>query len=525
MKELFFKYAVILVLLAGYLTGCEKLEDTYSKHTGDGPEQYLTKIYDLKGEPKWLSVLLTWNLKLDPGRTAIMVEWTDDEKTDSVIIDRDSESYLVEGLKNYEYTFRVSAIEQKEGEIIKQSLGDPVYVRPYTSASEELLLFTRVVNKQFQVADKYLFVAFDEWADNLIAFKIGYFEKGSETEQFWEVGPEDRENSWPKGKSYALIGENIDFTKPVKVYRKGKIAILDDMILDLDPIELSFNVPSFESDFAADVRNRLDLLGEIKQDDIKNVEILDIDYDQISLIDVLHFPNLKELHLGRNRYLALGTEDRVRSSLSNKELSIGALNVIAEKLGVKIYHYGNHYFDVVPDFFTEKNKLSEQPMLAFMDATNWDISVSPADALGYDSGAKNLLVDNDSYWLPQPTTQIRTHVIEIDMKQEETIAGFKIVQTKDFGDPDASRPETLSIEVETGSGQWATATFSKSTTLGNGEGETTIVYLNKDKGTKTVQKIRITVSDDFYKQGYDSSWNWVDFYNVTLSSIMVIKGN
>ena len=35
MKELFFKYAVILVLLAGYLTGCEKLEDTYSKHTGD----------------------------------------------------------------------------------------------------------------------------------------------------------------------------------------------------------------------------------------------------------------------------------------------------------------------------------------------------------------------------------------------------------------------------------------------------------------------------------------------------------
>lgn len=99
------------------------------------------------------------------------------------------------------------------------------------------------------------------------------------------------------------------------------------------------------------------------------------------------------------------------------------------------------------------------------------------------------------------------------------------MQTKDFGDPDASRPETLSIEVETGSGQWATATFSKSTTLGNGEGETTIVYLNKDKGTKTAQKIRITVSDDFYKQGYDSSWNWVDFYNVTLSSIMVIKGN
>lgn len=42
-----------------------------------------------------------------------MVEWTDDEKTDSVIIDRESESYLVEGLKNYEYTFKVCATRKK----------------------------------------------------------------------------------------------------------------------------------------------------------------------------------------------------------------------------------------------------------------------------------------------------------------------------------------------------------------------------------------------------------------------------
>ena len=168
MKGIFLKYTVMCILFMGFLTGCEDLEDTYSEHTGDGPEQYLTKIYDLKGEPRWLSVLLTWNLKLDPGRTAIMVEWTDDEKTDSVIIDRESESYLVEGLKNYEYTFKVCAIEEKDGEIVKRSLGDPVYVRPYTYASEELLLFTRVINKQFQLANKYLFLSFDEWTDNLI---------------------------------------------------------------------------------------------------------------------------------------------------------------------------------------------------------------------------------------------------------------------------------------------------------------------------------------------------------------------
>ena len=84
MRGLFLKYTLILVLLAGLVASCgESLEDTYSDYTGDGPEQYLTKIYDLQGKPRWMSVELTWNLKLDPGRTAILVEWTDDEKTDS----------------------------------------------------------------------------------------------------------------------------------------------------------------------------------------------------------------------------------------------------------------------------------------------------------------------------------------------------------------------------------------------------------------------------------------------------------
>ena len=52
-----------------------------------------------------------------------------------------------------------------------------------------------------------------------------------------------------------------------------------------------------------------------------------------------------------------------------------------------------------------------------------------------------------------------------------------------------------------------------------------IVYLNKEKGTKRTQKIRITIPDAFYKQGYDASWSYVDFYNAVLSSIQIIQGN
>lgn len=52
MRGLFLKYTLILVLLAGLVASCgESLEDTYSDYTGDGPEQYLTKIYDLQESP------------------------------------------------------------------------------------------------------------------------------------------------------------------------------------------------------------------------------------------------------------------------------------------------------------------------------------------------------------------------------------------------------------------------------------------------------------------------------------------
>ena len=81
-----------------------------------------------------------------------------------------------------------------------------------------------MVKKQFNVADKQLFVTFEEWTDNLISFKIGYYEKNNPTEQFWEATPEDRIDDYPNGLPYALIGTDVDFSQGVKVYRTGKIA-------------------------------------------------------------------------------------------------------------------------------------------------------------------------------------------------------------------------------------------------------------------------------------------------------------
>ena len=74
------------------------------------------------------------------------------------------------------------------------------------------------------------------------------------------------------------------------MYRTGKIAVVGDMLLEMEPINLYFELPSFESDFAVEVRSKLDLLGEIKKADITDVEVLDIDYNQV-LINFDEFCN------------------------------------------------------------------------------------------------------------------------------------------------------------------------------------------------------------------------------------------
>ncbi len=520
-------YMMMLATLCGALSGCESIEETYDKYIGDGPIQYLNKIYDLKATPGWESMLLSWSLKLDPGRTGILVEWKNDTNTFAKIIDKDSESFLVEGLTdNYDYEFNVWAITEQDGKVVKKSLGDPVYARSFNYESDELALFTHMVTKQIKVADKKLFVAFDSWPDNLVSFKIGYFEKGSTQESYYEANSNDRINNWPKGAPCAVIGENIDFSKPVNVYRRGKIKSFGNIELDLKPLTLYFDIPILNSDFTNELRPQLGLNGDIKFSDINNISSLNINFNQTSLEDILYFPNLKTLNLGKDRYIMPGTEAVAKSILpsdTKRQLSLVALQLAHDVLGVQINQYSKNYFDVVPTWFAGKNLVPQLPGLHMLDTTGWTIKETPQDAMGYDTGLSNLLVDdNTKYWLPTASTQLREHVFEFDMKQVQNVLGFKVVQAN-ISDTYLQLPSIISIEVMTTSGAWVSATFNKNTTIGNGKGETTLVYLNKDKSTVQTQKIRLVLSDFFYKKGYDANWNYIDFYRTALSKFKIFS--
>jgi len=522
MRMMISKYAILLFLLAGVLVGCEKLEDTYSDYSGDGPIHYLSKIYDLKGESRWESVYLTWILTPDPGRTAILVEWADDTAKNSMLIDKNSESCLVEGLsRDYEYEFSVSAVEEKDGQVFRCSLGDPVYVRPASFELGELALFTRVVTKAIKVADKQFFVTFEELPENLKSFEIGYFEQGNATEQRWTASIT---SGYPNGKPYALIGNKVDFSKEVTVYRKGEFASLDT-ILDMPQLKLQLNQPILESNFAIEFRKNQGIVGEIPIDKFDNTEVLEIDYDQVSLVDILYFSKLKKVYLGKNRYFA-GSAN-AKSTLQYEAMSIGALQV-ASDMGVEIYHYGEHYFSTVPDFFTEKNLVATLPEnLRYLNTDGWNLTVMPTDHVDYDSGLRNLLVvdgDVKNCWKPMSVeSKVRSHTVEIDMNTTQEIAGFKITQALEEG----MTVGIMDVEILTDDGDWVAAVLggSKTINLGNGLGESTIIYVNHGETVKA-KKIRFTVSDELYwsEERYENYQTiYIDHYNVALSSFLVFS--
>ncbi len=518
------RYITILVLCCGIWPACQDIEDTYKDYAGNGPIQYLNKIYDLKATPQWESVLLTWKLTLDPSRTGILVEWKNSTKTYSQMIDKDSVNFLVQGLTdNYDYMFNVWAIRLENGEIVKKSLGDAVYGRPFNFESDELALFTHVVRKQIKVANKKMFVIFDNWAANLISFKIGYFEKGNDQEQFYVANAGDKINGLPKGKPYAVIGENIDFNKPINVYRTGQIGSFGNKVLDLKPLPLYFDLPTFNSDFANELRPQIGVYGEIKSSDVADISTLEINFNQASLEDILYLPNLKTLNLGKSRYIKSGTEATAKSTLSsdiNRDISLGALELANQLLGVEINQYSKHYFDQLPAWFAGKNLVPQLPSLNLLNTSGWEITESPTDVMGYETGLGNLLVDNTQYWFPTASAQLRTHVFTIDMKGMPNILGFKITQP-DINDATLSLSGLISIEIMDASSIWVPAAFNQSVAIGNAKGETSLVYLNKDKKTaKQAQKIRVTVSDNSYKKAYDANSNYVSFYRTALGSFM-----
>lgn len=509
---------IIAVVLG--VTGCQSIEDTYKEWTGDGPIQYLNKVYNLTATSQWQSVKLDWHLIPDASRTAMLVECMTDEDTVTYTIGKDDSTFVVKDLlRDYDYEFLVSAIRVEDGVQTKKSLGDPIFAKPFSMESDEVKLFTHVVNKHIKVNDKKLFLTFELWSNNLDKFSIGYYEKGSSQETRLDYTREDNlVNNYPDGKPWALIGNDIDFTKPVTVYRTGEIETFGDMVLDLTPLELSFETPAVNSDFTIEVLPQMNNASEITYDNAKDVSNINLNYNLASLEDILYFPNLKTVNLGPNRYLQAGTENTVKSQFSSDagyEISLGALEVAKKEMGVKINQYGHHYFDQTPSFFDGKNLTAQIPDISLENTSSWTVTKTPADMMTF--GRDNIIVDDDTYWIPAVSPTLRVHVFTIEFGDTRSITGFKFKQAQvsnadinNTGDyyfwpaPTLQLPGSITVEVQDANNNWVAAASERTILVGDGAGETTLVWFNHAHSPIQAKRIRLTVSDsDFGKSYYN----------------------
>ncbi|MCW3786816.1 DUF4998 domain-containing protein [Plebeiibacterium sediminum] len=518
-------YILLPVLAAGIFFGCENLEDTYSDYTGDGPIRYLAKCVNLEANAKWESVELSWENNQDLERDSIYIVWQDDSSTRDTLVDKNSTSCVIENLENFDYFFSVSSVSfDEENNMDGQSLETTIYARPFSLEHESLSTFTQVVIKQFKVGDDNLFLFFDNWKDNLLTAEIGYYKIGETDETRLQLekvnlGTETAPDFWPNGQKELLL-ENVDFAKDIIIYRTGSVDQIEDPDFQVvfPDIKLNLNVLVFNSDFAAQVQDYLNV-SQLTASTIADVEVLEFDQNIASMEDILYFPNLKEVYFGKNRYMTstYAYYASEQSVLSEKERSLAALNIAHDKLQLDVHQYNSHYFASyeAPVWFIKEGNPVIPEVNLLENTASWSYTVTPADEAGYDSQLANLF-DNQANtdWTPLRISSIRVHAIEIDMKEDVDIRGFKIVQSSSLGYYSMLIPNMIEIEIASDGGEWRRATYQEEVPIGDSQGETTIVYLDKDKQTQKARRIRFYVTDKDY---YSSS------YGTALADFMVIQ--
>ena len=483
---------VLTAIFAGIFAGCEDQEDTWDDYAGNGRIRYTGKCTDVSLELGWESVVVSWKNTLDPNRENILIEWVGGEKTGDSLLTKDMESCTIKNLGNVTYTFRVYAMD-KEG---RRSLGAEAYGRPFSMAHEALNGFTPVVTKCFPLGGDKLVLYFDRWQNTLAEASLRYYKKSNPNELITlELTDTD---SILKQRYYVV--EDIDVNKDVVVERKGQLQELPGVDIVFTPLPLDVHQRIFNSDFVREIQTHY-FIEELDENFINTVEVLEFDYDLSTLEDLLYFPNLKKVILGKNRYLYEAYKDAVKQSvLADTAASRFALEVLHELQGVEVERYNKHYFPNPLSVLKEQGHSKVPTTLNYLTATG--ITVSPSDQTGYNAHPEFLLDNNQAtIWNPQQINTFRQHELLIDLGKVESVSGFKVVQ--DATNPISSpwdtkhnfRPSLLKVLVSKDLASWEGATFDEDNEIGNTAGEITLLRM---KQPKEIRYVKITVSDQAY---------------------------
>lgn len=494
------RYFFAVALVASTLCGCGDIADTFSEWTEGGEKRYVGETENFQLQSGWNRLVVSWDSPVDPAITKIKVKWTDDDsKSDSVLLDKSIQTYNITGLQNSSYSVTLTAISG-EG---KESLSSTLYARPYTEEHEVIQSFSRIISSYYFIGDR-LALKFLGWQDGMINAVLKYTKANGKAdslvitkgmangtdnemyEEYWSPCP------------YMLLPDAVDKTKPIRLYRTGRVSGCED-IINFPVFELTTE-KTFSSDFKEMLKKNyglssaaLDADGNVKDDWANSVTSISVDDNLTNFDDFLNLPKLRSVDLGKHRYLTdAGIADASRGQLNVGEAlpSIFAVTTLDKLNGLKVYRYNKHFRSLGSlDFIKDMGKPT-MPSYKFYDLHNASVTVSPADEDGYDSHTE-YLVDNNakSCWSPLTQTGSVDYTITIDLKSEKPVSGMKIVQ-KLFGEYDQDMDYALSmVKVYTAgkSGIFEQATNLSENYIGTSTGETIILPFSQKKSIRYVK--------------------------------------
>lgn len=482
------------MLLLLFAAGCEDLEETYKDYAGDGPVRYMARCSDVKVESGWECLRISWKNALDPNRAKILVRCVSDLSAFDTIVKADAEVCEVKGLPDATYTVTVAALSAAGDTSLTNNM--MATGRPYSPTHESVRGFTTGILKNVFVGNN-LVLFMNAWnEESMEEFTLHYTNTVGEKQAF------DLKEAFDAG-DYLL--RDVDASKEVRLARKGHLVGCPDLITFPDYVLGKGNVMMM-GDFKSLLMERY---GAITPE-VLAMEELELDYDLMSMEDILWFPNLKRLVLGKNRYYenasAVGITDYTK--VKRMYFCANVLNELNGGMDVDVYTtgYGACYNFLQSDYsgnkyegtVNEKGRAEWPEDLQLLDTEGWKLTITPEGETPEEFEAEMLFDDNPyTQWISNTGQSQRTYNLTIDMQELQTVKGLKIVQGQVNYNLQGYLPEMVMVQVSVDGEVWANPCHMEENTMGTNKGEMRLLNFVAEQH---VRYIRLTVKDR-----YDSS--------------------
>ena len=462
-------YYMTWLFAALFAISCEDLEDTYDEFAGDGMIRYVGKCQDLSVKPGWKRLCVIWKGNLDPHIEKVKITYQSELDAEPMVkyvkpkdvLESDlMDTTYLEGLQDAVYAVKVSNVAADSTESIVQT----EYGRPYTETHEDLRSFTRGIVNFYPIGDKMV-VTLDRSNSNLKEINLKYWGTDKK-EHTWNILQnmdrlvnymlEDIMFMLPDEDSNVAQGVKIDFGKPLTIERRGLLTGCIDTIR-FNPDTLLLEEQVWSSDFVNLMMHKYGADWRSKVDEIKELEI---DYTMSTFQDLLYFPKLKKVILGKNRYMLTDHQENI--STTDPYLALVTLYYLNKMQGVEVevynepylfgginipYVFEGSYIDLltqdlmgtgVPvkidnmNWLTKKGSanLNQMPQITPLNTEGWELTCSDTTYNGSKPGGVARMLDDEPSTVFEPGVEFELSVItvNIDMKESQPLHGFKLVQ-------------------------------------------------------------------------------------------------